>query len=104
MTNDLEKPLQFAKSIFFQNHPKKLTRVGLGGEGILRTTGQANQSQAVIKAAYEQGISYFDSARVYMDSELYYGKYWKDHPLHRDTIFHPDNGNFFPVRRFQGAG
>lgn len=88
MTNGPENKMKFAKSKFFQNFDKKLTRVGLGGEGILRTTGQKDQAQAVIKEAYEQGITYFDSARVYMDSEIYYGNYWKDHPLHRETIFH----------------
>ncbi|SDT84894.1 aldo/keto reductase [Desulfobacula phenolica] len=73
MTNGPENKIKFAKSKFFQNSDKKLTLVGLGGEGILRTTGQKDQAQAVIKEAYEQGITYFDSARVYMDSEIYYG-------------------------------
>lgn len=88
MANGPAKKNKFAKSKFFQNSDKKLTRVGLGGEGILRTTGQKDQAQSVIKEAYEQGLTYFDSARVYMDSEIYYGSYWKDNPAHRDAIFH----------------
>lgn len=88
MTNDPQEKIKLAKSNYFQNYDKKLTRVGLGGEGILRTTGQKDQAQAVIKEAYEQGLTYFDSARVYMDSEIYYGNYWKDHHAHRELIFH----------------
>ncbi|WP_158406163.1 hypothetical protein [Desulfobacula toluolica] len=49
MTNSPEKKIKFAKSKFFQNSDKKLTRFGLGGEGILRTTGQKDQAQAFIK-------------------------------------------------------
>ncbi len=88
MKNGSEKNIPLADPDFFQHSHKKLTRVGLGGEGILRTSGQAQPAQAVIKEAHDQGITYFDSARVYMDSELYYGKYWKDHPEQRDHIFH----------------
>ena len=80
--------MKLAESNSFQNSKKQITRVGLGGEGILRTTGQKDLAHAVINEAYEQGIAYFDTARVYMDSELYYGAYWKDHPKHRDPIFH----------------
>ncbi len=79
---------QFAKSNFFQNSKKRLTRVGLGGEGILRTTKQKDLAHSVIKEACEQGITYFDTARVYMDSEIYYGNYWGNNPAHRETIFH----------------
>jgi len=88
MKKDSEKKINNADPVFFQNSHKKITRVGLGGEGVLRTSGQAPPAQAVIKEAHDQGITYFDSARVYMDSELYYGAYWKDHPKHRDPIFH----------------
>ncbi len=80
--------IPFAKSNFFQNSKKGLTRVGLGGEGILRTTSQKDLAHGVIKEAYEQGITYFDTARVYMDSEIYYGNYWGHNPAHRETIFH----------------
>ncbi|MCA1785607.1 MAG: hypothetical protein LC657_06470, partial [Desulfobacteraceae bacterium] len=54
----------------FLGSSKKITRVGLGGEGILRTTGQTEQALAVIKEAVHQGITYYDCARVYMDSEV----------------------------------
>lgn len=33
------------------------------------------------------GINYFDSARVYSDSELYYGSIWKPDPEKRKNIF-----------------
>lgn len=80
--------IKLAKSNSFQNSKKKLTRVGLGGEGILRTTGQKDLAHAVIKEAYEQGITYFDTARVYLDSEIYYGNYWGKNLDHREAIFH----------------
>jgi aryl-alcohol dehydrogenase-like predicted oxidoreductase len=72
----------------FPKSDKQITRVGLGGEGALRTTGNVERAQAVIHEAVDQGITYFDSARVYMDSELYYGEYWKNYPEKRETIFH----------------
>ncbi len=72
----------------FPNSVKKITRVGLGGEGVLRTTGKVLQAHAVIKEAINQGITYYDSARVYMDSEVYYGKFWEDHQEERESIFH----------------
>lgn len=72
----------------FSKSSKQITRVGLGGEGILRTTGQDRQAHAVITEAVKQGITYYDSARVYMDSEIYYGKFWQDHQKERESIFH----------------
>ncbi|HSL62907.1 MAG TPA: aldo/keto reductase, partial [Desulfotignum sp.] len=72
----------------FPGSDKKITRVGLGGEGVLRTTGKESQARAVIQEAVTQGIAYYDSARVYMDSEVYYGKFWQDHPQARESIFH----------------
>jgi aryl-alcohol dehydrogenase-like predicted oxidoreductase len=47
--------------------------LGLGGEGILRTFGNEAQARAVIDAALEGGVTYFDCARAYAGSELYYG-------------------------------
>ena len=35
----------------------------------------------------DNGISYFDSARVYSDSELYYGSVWREFPEIRARIF-----------------
>jgi aryl-alcohol dehydrogenase-like predicted oxidoreductase len=64
-----------------------VTRVGLGGEGVLRTTRRTDEARAVIKAAVFSGISYCDCARVYSDSELYYGSVWKEAPDSRHKIF-----------------
>jgi aryl-alcohol dehydrogenase-like predicted oxidoreductase len=66
---------------------RKVTRVGLGGEGILRTHGMADRAQAVIDEAVGQGITYFDSARAYDGSEGYLGRYWGDHAGERARIF-----------------
>lgn len=80
--------IALASSGSFQNTDKNITRVGLGGEGVLRTSGRDLEAREVISAAVEAGITYYDSARVYMDSELYYGQYWKTHPDRRENIFH----------------
>lgn len=66
---------------------QEVTRVGLGGEGVLRTHGQTEGAQAVIWAALKQRIVYFDSARVYAGSEGYYGTVWAEHAETRATIF-----------------
>ncbi|HCY87581.1 MAG TPA: aldo/keto reductase [Desulfobacteraceae bacterium] len=65
-----------------------VTRVGLGGEGVLRTQGRDEDARAVIAEAVAQGIGYYDSARVYMDSEVYYGQYWQANPGERGRVFH----------------
>jgi aryl-alcohol dehydrogenase-like predicted oxidoreductase len=49
------------------------TVMGLGGEGILRTFGYESQAYALINEAIDLGINYFESARAYSGSELYYG-------------------------------
>jgi len=64
-----------------------VTRVGLGGEGILRTYGRDIPAAAVIRAALEQGIGYYDCAHVYADSEKYYGSVWGENPEKRRKIF-----------------
>lgn len=64
-----------------------VTRVGLGGEGVLRTHGRTPQAQAVIQEALDQGIAYFDSARAYAGSEKYYGTIWPALPEIRTNIF-----------------
>ena len=64
-----------------------VTRVGLGGEGVLRTFDRAAEAKAVIEEALARGITYYDCARVYSDSERYYGSLWKKHPLTRADIF-----------------
>ncbi len=60
-------------------------RIGLGGEGILRTEGRVNEALAVLKAAYESGIRYYDSAPAYAQSEEYQGIFWSENPRARDT-------------------
>ncbi len=66
---------------------KKYSNVGLGGEGILRTYGQTDKAREVIQTAIDCGITYFDSARVYADSEVYYGSMWRKSPEVRSNIF-----------------
>jgi aryl-alcohol dehydrogenase-like predicted oxidoreductase len=51
----------------------EVTQLGLGGEGVLRTFGRESEARAVIARALELGITYFESARAYSGSELYYG-------------------------------
>jgi aryl-alcohol dehydrogenase-like predicted oxidoreductase len=75
-------------SVPFGNTGPMITRVGLGGEGVLRTRGINDAARDVIRTAVDNGIGYFDSARVYQDSELYYGQYWKANPGAREKIFH----------------
>ena len=55
-------------------------RIGLGGEGVLRTEGRDQEARKMLEAAYGSGIRYFDSAPAYADSERYYGRFWDQHP------------------------
>ncbi len=71
----------------FGNNGKRVTCVGLGGEGILRTHGYEDAARGVIQEALDQGITYFDSARVYSDSERYLGSVWGKSPAERKRIF-----------------
>ncbi|MFC1813199.1 aldo/keto reductase [Thermodesulfobacteriota bacterium] len=66
---------------------EKYGKVGLGGEGVLRTHGLTAKAREVIQAAIDNGISYFDSARVYNDSEVYYGSMWSELAEVRTNIF-----------------
>ncbi len=66
--------------------PGKL-RIGLGGEGVLRTTGQHAAARAVIEAAFDEGIRYFDSAVAYAGSQGYYGEFWQEHQQQRNQSF-----------------
>ncbi|MGQ9689242.1 MAG: aldo/keto reductase [Desulfobaccales bacterium] len=52
----------------------KVPILGLGGEGVLRTFGYEREAQAVIAAALEAGITYFETARAYSGSEAYLGR------------------------------
>jgi aryl-alcohol dehydrogenase-like predicted oxidoreductase len=62
-------------------------RVGLGGEGVLRTEGKDREAQEVLSAAYESGIRYFDSAPAYAGSEQYLGRFWKKFPARIPDTF-----------------
>lgn len=62
-------------------------RVGLGGEGVLRTTGRPADARAVIEAAFAEGIRYFDSAVAYAGSQGYYGEFWQEHQQQRNQSF-----------------
>ncbi len=75
------------QTVSFGRQQRQVTVVGLGGEGVLRTYGRENEARSVIRQAVDQGITYFDSARVYSDSEVYYGSVWKEDPALRESIF-----------------
>ncbi|RJX36224.1 MAG: aldo/keto reductase [Desulfurivibrio sp.] len=75
------------KTVSFGRQQRQVTVVGLGGEGVLRTYGRQSEARSVIRQAVEQGITYFDSARVYSDSEVYYGSVWQEDPALRQSIF-----------------
>ncbi len=53
-----------------------MRRIGLGGEGVLRTQGRDAEATAVIRAAIDRGVGYFDCARAYDGSERYHGLVW----------------------------
>ncbi len=62
-------------------------RIGLGGEGVLRTEGRRQEALAMLTAAYEAGIRYYDSAPAYAGSERYYGLFWAQHPERKELTF-----------------
>ncbi len=66
---------------------REVTCVGLGGEGVLRTTGRTDEARTVIQTAIARGITYYDCARVYSDSERYYGTVWAESPEARSRVF-----------------
>jgi aryl-alcohol dehydrogenase-like predicted oxidoreductase len=72
---------------FFTSGNQQVTTVGLGGEGILRTTGRKSHARRVILEALAQGITYFDSAPAYQESELYLGSIWQENPAARLKVF-----------------
>lgn len=72
---------------FFTSGNQQVTAVGLGGEGILRTTGRKSHARRVILEALAQGITYFDSAPAYQESELYLGSIWQENPAARLKVF-----------------
>jgi len=75
------------EKFFLTSGKHRVTAVGLGGEGILRTSGRTSQAVKVIEEALAQGIAYFDSAPAYRDSELYLGTIWQENPAVRQKIF-----------------
>jgi aryl-alcohol dehydrogenase-like predicted oxidoreductase len=77
-------PLQ--TRLFGRNGPG-VTLVGLGGEGALRSHGQNALARSVIEEAAAQGITYFDSARAYDESERYLGRFWEARPELRSGMF-----------------
>ena len=74
-------------SVVFGSTGRSVSLVGLGGEGVLRTWGRDDEAGEVIRRALEEGITYFESARVYSGSESYYGSVWRDNPGDRDRVF-----------------
>lgn len=75
------------KTVSFGAAGQQISCVGLGGEGVLRTAGREAEARAVIREALAQGITYFDSALAYADSERYYGSIWRHEPDLRQSIF-----------------
>ncbi len=71
----------------FASGSQQVTVVGLGGEGILRTKGRISHARRVIQEALALGITYFDSAPAYQESELYLGSIWKENPALRQKVF-----------------
>lgn len=78
--------MNIATRLFGKNGPA-VTRVGLGGEGVLRTYGRNAEALSVIEEAAAQGITYFDSARAYAGSESYYGEFWSENSALRSKVF-----------------
>ena len=62
-------------------------RIGLGGEGVLRTDRRDPEALAVLEAAYEDGIRYYDTAPAYAGSERYLGQFWAQHPERKNLTF-----------------
>ncbi len=52
---------------------RKVSLFGLGGEGVLRTHNREREAVAVIHAALDSGVTYFDTAPAYDSSMDYYG-------------------------------
>lgn len=71
----------------FASGSRLVTAVGLGGEGMLRTTGRTPHARKVIYEALKLGITYFDSAPAYQESERYLGSVWKENQAARKKIF-----------------
>lgn len=79
---------------------RTVTRVGLGGEGVLRTHDRQEEARQVIQWAVEAGITYFDTAPAYAGSQAYLGAVWKNYPERRRAIFHTSKS---AQRSYSGA-
>ncbi len=62
------------------------TIFGLGGEGILRTSGYFKEAESVIKKAVEVGVNYFDTAPAYQQSRDYLGKFLWNYAKREDVF------------------
>jgi aryl-alcohol dehydrogenase-like predicted oxidoreductase len=62
-------------------------RVGLGGEGVLRTEGRDMDALEMLASACGAGIRYYDAAPAYAGSERYQGRFWGQHPEWKDETF-----------------
>lgn len=60
---------------------RDISLFGLGGEGVLRTHNREREAVAVIHAALDCGVSYFDTAPAYDSSMDYYGAALRDRGL-----------------------
>jgi len=87
MSQNAAMPIGVIPTRAFGKTGIEVTVTGLGGEGVLRTYGQEDETWRVIREAVTQGISYFDCARAYAGSEMYYGQVWSRHPEDRARIF-----------------
>jgi len=56
------------------NTGERVSILGLGGEGVLRSFDREKEAVSLIQRAIDLGITYFESARAYAGSESYYGK------------------------------
>jgi len=71
----------------FGRTPFRVTLLGLGGEGILRTYGRFQEAVPVVERASELGINYFDTAPAYANSQDYIGAVFQKDPSKRDRVF-----------------
>jgi len=53
---------------------EKVSALGLGGEGVLRTYGREAEARELVRRALDLGVTYFESARAYAESEQYLGQ------------------------------
>lgn len=53
---------------------EEVSALGLGGEGVLRTYGREREAHELVRQALDLGVTYFESARAYAQSEQYLGQ------------------------------